>query len=392
MYLKRHFYLFSLSLLLCLLLSGINNRRVFAQSPTPQPPTSTWEPLYKTPTAQPTSFYECPPGLPTGFGTLTPSPLWLAGCNKCLLTLTPGTTITPVPGYTSVFASSTPGTSTPGTPTPGTTATVIPATSIPYTATPNDGLNVTVTGSHSEQNWNGTQSATITCIKDSATASHCNWSGTIYQPSTNNNSITWRMSMTGVPHAWGAYYALNVGTIQGRLTWPGGTYYGSINQSAYATFILDYSTNLDFGMNVQNVGAGTYTSSGVVYLNFRENPATATSIATSTAMATVTPTSTPAGNMCQSVQGLTSSESGAELPIPRLGPPTCSSFGGFTMSLSSLNWIPGSSFSDVTVPLLNVCFQPMLFGKLIVLGYTFDLDNIMVFMASITILFLIMRQ
>lgn len=100
---------------------------VSAQTPEPPTPTpsSTWEPLYKTPTPAPTMNTECPIGPPEGWGTITPNPNWLYSCRACIPTNTPVPT-TPAPCYCA----------TPSTINPVPNATVCPCYAAVMTGTP----------------------------------------------------------------------------------------------------------------------------------------------------------------------------------------------------------------------------------------------------------------
>lgn len=88
---------------------------VLAQSSKQIVPTATFIP----PSLTPTPFDPgCPPGTPSGWGTYTPSPLWLLECEHCFWTATP-TGITPT-------VTGTPPTATPTQPTPTNTPSVLP--------------------------------------------------------------------------------------------------------------------------------------------------------------------------------------------------------------------------------------------------------------------------
>src|SRR5689334_9468316 len=91
--------------------------------------TLTPSPTFIPPSVTPTYYsYACPVGTPLGWGTYTPSPLWLSTCNSCpsLPTSTAAATFTPsMLTMTALYQT--------GTPTRTATATIIP--SVTATAT-----------------------------------------------------------------------------------------------------------------------------------------------------------------------------------------------------------------------------------------------------------------
>jgi len=89
--------------------------RASAQTETPGTPTLTPVPL--TPTSTPDLSY-CPEGLPEGWGTVTPSYLWMDTCQACLDVLTPADTPTPQPSVTPGGPTLTPSPTVTVSPTP----------------------------------------------------------------------------------------------------------------------------------------------------------------------------------------------------------------------------------------------------------------------------------
>jgi hypothetical protein len=109
---------------------------------------------------------------------------------------------------------------------------------------------------------------------------------------------------------------------------------------------------------------------------------------------TPTPATTPVVSYCSSVSGYDpiDPEPGLELPVPKVGQPSCTGIPAFQIDLSVLNWLPGVEFETLTFPGLHVCATPILFGEVRFVGVAVNLDILSLLMAGVVLIRILLRS
>lgn len=420
---KRVYWLSFIFLPFLFLLFGID--RAIAQTGCDDPntpiheictPEPTWESLYKTGTPAPTEFFDCPSEGIAGWGTVTPNPLWLSNCGHCI----PQTTMTPIPGYTSVAV----GTSVLSTPVPGGTGTPSPGgtgtpsvTGTPGTAypTPNNFSGLYISYPWQDGPANPVESSELWEFGGGIIYK---WCGGYICPGESIEAlapvyydISYQVHLTGLD--WGgcddgkhAVYSLSVcdytatctvvATQDVYPTCPAGTADFTVSAQGSIMSLQPSANNegrelLRFVKDGGIVGGhGCGWCNGYARFNYVK-------VGTENWMATPTPapTSTPAGSSCAGVNGTGTSDGegneGVILPIPRLGPSSCFTVSSFSLNTSAISWIPGFDYDTLDFPGLSVCFRAIEFGELKFLGVNVDLDVLALVMGVVVVLRFIFR-
>lgn len=396
---KRVCWLSSIFLLFLFLLLGTD--KALAQTGCDDPetpiheictPEPTWEQLYKTGTPRPAEHFECPQGSIAGWGTVTPNPLWLSNCSRCL----PTAVTTPIPGYTSVAP----------TPTGGGGS----VTSVPATITPTPGNQTTTQISSA---YNGMYPNLPDHTKKSFPAT---WgqSENQYTDAWSNYGFDLRFKLWGSSNqeiqcgAPAVTLYLNAVIILSQahgwspitqdlkfMYWqcPGGnevrnTIQTDSNGATFTITITDLPLTVnpfdstDFGIVFSRASTGYYFQ--IQSLTLSLNP-----------MSAPTPVPTVSGSSCYGVNGTGTNEgegnSGVVLPTPRLGPSSCFTVSSFSLNTSAISWIPGFDYETLTFPGLSVCFRAIEFGELNFLGVNVDLDVLALVMGVVVVLRFIFR-
>jgi len=364
----------SLSLLLLLAL-GTNSAQA---SPNLQgTATPTFQPLYATSTPLAEHDLTCPTALPGGWGTSTPGLLWNSNCGNCIIQLTEQAYPT-------------------ATPDPLATATPSP--------TPQgDGLwlievDETQNVAHSGASWDS--------IKFDIDANFIgNLIGMAYNISESGDCITNRMNgwiftntsdedgtgqYLSLPHinsgAWGQYVGMS-----GYDVW--------VDEDAQEEFVdaifPGYEWHQD-GVKVKD-GSGLHGH----YFNYGYSCSGTIDITVEHLIGWGEPGETPeptplASTYCSVVNGVgfggEENELGIELPEFGYGAATCAGIDEIVIPLSLLNLLTGMSFSDITIPGLEICFREISFGMLSLFGVDVDLDSVANLMAAALIIRWILRS
>lgn len=312
----------------------------------------------------------CPAGTPIGWGTVTPDVLWSAACSQCLLTLTPQKTATPYPlptwavGLTQTAAYAT------GTETLVATRTITPSpipvsdiTLVSFTTTKH--FN---TGGSGSSDWACSLSGgVVRCdgtftISDSSSLFSSQYDSTVVvgDPSTPRDYyLTYQNDAiqvgngSGRSNQSGSWVSIPVGTSQSGQA-------QALNQSGNWTVTKSFDTSTN-----------TYTGTWIWRKRYTISTSGYVPIADPTATPTVTPT--PVVSDCSTVSGSTAVDI-TDLPGILIGPAICTGFDGAEIDLSTINWLTGMSFEDISLPGVEVCFRPITFGKVKIFGMEFDLD------------------
>ncbi len=368
---KRRFSFSFLFLLLFLALfvtsAGVARADVLPQ--TGDTPTPTLEPLFKTPTLAPTQSTDCPGGTPVGWGTVTPSVLWNAQCQHCMLTLTPQVTGTPYPAPTWAVGMTQTAVALIGSPTPSPTGTVVSGCDPSMTATP-----VATSGASITLNY-FTQSG---CPSTVTTANYYNGlrvdfnfpdcsaatggSGEIVIYFNNATDAYPYVVADGTSSGTGWYDGGEVDTV--TVGWTGNAP-ASATGTWHTSFVSGYVGYSSIIFFQANNGSTSGSYAGTVYFMPQAVLPTPSPC----------PTSTPVVSYCSVVDGYSNPADTGDLPNIGIGPATCVSFGPYTIGLSSLNWLPGlSGISDISLPQVQICLRAIYFGNIKVFGMSFNLD------------------
>lgn len=317
---------------------------------------ATPSPTFIPPSITPTPYlYDCPVGTPLGWGTYTPSPLWLSTCGSCASlptsTLEPTGTLNPLTA-TAQYLTGTPTPTTTGTPTgtPEILATptlqgaafdfdaqyltrnglVTPLVS-ELSCTPiagTDGIRtVTCTGSFAtiDNGWNSEIGHTQTFI---GMANHLNPSGEAL--------LYWNATLSNLTNVESYRFRLNGGDVP---------LVGTANPYLDINFEFTFESGTSF--------VGTY--SGDITITYSTEPI----FVSTTATPTVTPTTIPyVTTYCSSVAPQFD-EFGFELFQPD-GAPNC-----------SIGW-DSFGVGDYTMPAAQICLQPSKFGVIRLFAVDFE--------------------
>lgn len=335
-----------------------------------QVPTSTPHPS-STPknTLTPTPTIDCPPGLPEGWGTYTPSPLWMLECEPCLNALTP--TSTGLPSVTPTHSGT-------GTPYP----TFTPTGTVTPTATPQLDL-ISLNGSPFFDlipiNWVSVQTIgdnTFTC-QDMGNYIYCAGVITVYDPDPSQDDWLRVHVPITAPETTPIYSSINLFGSMGwgnslwasNDTYAGNGYarlYGNLtsyNPFMYPNnfFTMPFSGDPNGLSNMilvlqhlgsaGNVWNGTFTYEW--YISPYPNLITPTP--------TTTPTVTPTIVNDLSCGSVSTFDTGFdfELFIPD-GEANC-----------SMGW-DEFGFLEYTVPAVQICLQPVQFGVIRMYGQDYE--------------------
>lgn len=442
-------FISSLFLLFFLLVFPITN--VHAQEPTGTPsptqeptgtPSPTWEPLYQTPTPKPTQNNQCPAvGTPiVGYKTVTPSAAWMLACSQCLVNQAPTVTDIPVPTtvpYVMQGACSNYGnpsgcvtiTTSGGemcqcglnevSPTPTPTITPLPTAgpqtdhyylvNIPYsqfTHTQWGGLGAATWGYTGEWSVPGLQCGG----DDQMRAIASDFSYDIVIGKANESYLKIFQSFgagnlgTGFRTATGALGAHVIGDGRQCL-------YTAINTNT-PTYcdILAQMEGRPYNYQFRNADAAqdpptnrfneywhkfAVGSSWVVRQEFTalcygdEEPVEVTP--------TPTPTSIP--GYCSVIEGEDEGGSITDvgvLPIIRVGPPSCFTFGGIYIPLGwaqSLAQLAGVAIPDqIGIAPINVCFRGLSFGEIGFLGVSINIDLLILITSGISAIMFVFKS
>jgi len=339
MKLKILFVSFVLVLVLGSLVTSPVTAKIIAQvtaSPTFIPPSATSSPYPFT----------CPVGTPLGYGTYTPSPLWLSTCGSC--GSLPTNTIIPTLTLPSVIQ-----TSNALTASPTTTATTTPTATLTRTptATPS-GLAFTVltvaTGAAGTGIQAGSIAITWACTPTQGAQGNsvdCTGSGGLYDD-RNNYGTNWSAYVTLDPINSGTFtwYWEMSGT---QTSGDGGVTYKRQGSTVASTgsVALGSSTNPSFLVQFDTTAGFVGSNTGVLRIRVSTTPLDA-----------FTPTPQPTATAipynstyCSSVAP-TFNEFGFDLFVPD-GAVNC-----------DMGWDEIIINEDYSIPAAQICFQPSEFG------------------------------
>lgn len=371
-----------------LVFSGINFKLVSAQTNTPSPTvTSTFEPIWKTPTPRATDFYDCPePGEMENFGTETPSVRWMNYCSYCLGTQeVEGYTETPMPTMTG----------TPGTPMPTPTATATP-TAIPGEDSGwmeivfpvfGDGWEGHITFDDLIVDGGYDLGSNVTFIMDS------DWGDWFLGSCWDKTGGFNIRADAGVPTAgkcsWQSSWTGVVG--QGFGVQGSATYSGNWNHEGPLSLCYVHPGGVSQNCSIYNINyvvwTGMVISGGSGYGLPEPTP---------------TVTATPGGGFCKDVgaggvdgeSAWNSAEGIFVFPVPYIGESDCRILmPEFEIPVTLLNLIPGVEFeNDILFPGVIVCVRGLFLGDLVMLNLEIDLDFYAVIVGAMMILRKILRS
>ena len=327
---------------------------------TPIPPSATNRPpLFPSSTPAPTLDYSCNGTQPVGWGTVTPDPYWLLNCETCV-TRFPTPTVTSLPPTLVV-------TGTPAT----ATATVLPD-GLTYYRTLYFGNGCLDPVSQCEPYYDGLM---------------CTWSGVTNNGSGNNCSFKLDFYDSRGP-AVRQYYMVVDAVADGQYGYsgpsvaffppsdfaipgsPSSTGLGAVHLERFGT-IGNYADYQEFAIDWFNYL--NYASfSGTLYIQPGE----------------VVPTPMPdLPGYCGDVLPDTTGGSGEDpcvagimcLPEPTTGDKSCFGISEFSIPIGVLG------IDTIGTPGVNICFQEIYFGKMIMWGMEIDLDYMALVFAAVAL-------
>ena len=386
---------------------------VVAQSTnTPEP---TWEPIFLSPTPAPPGNYTCPNGTPIGWGTYTPNPSWNLNCSQCLLTITPQYR-TPEPTLPWVTPGTPHGTAsvpTAGTPSPSVTpvGSPTPTATSQYgdTAIDCDYITIDNVTSHCEHQdarelANSQTGAGLSGVPVAIQqAIGCMSGGDC--SSNKTFAIPYEMSCVGeVSKATAATLGIQIqftdhnGAIQTFYNHcPSGLYCrvegavsGTISSHTWAqadkvikALVTEYG-----GLH----SGATY--SGYCYVRSAVGGWYPTPTPYPTFTATPNYTATPTQGYCGDLRdggGNPFEDPNLILPVIRKGSPSCVTIEAINLDLSDFPLI-GDLIPVIDFPGFQVCFVPILFGTINLLGLSISLDLMASAMAAMVALRILLRS
>jgi hypothetical protein len=404
----QRFWLFSLFLSTFWLLFA--NSPVYAQEPTPTP--QTWQPLFSTPTPAGSKNYVCPGSQPVGWGTVTPDPTWLLFCAQC---------ITPTPAQLQATPTQQNTPSVCGFGTPEATRPAVTGTPDPWqdfcgdcdypdcesyyptpdplapTAEPTPQVKHLYLSPARYGYWSH---------------SYVDASGSFYWPSSTTFGVLDKANCGGDDLTAAYYTSWQVTTtdLAGDLAGSIGTYFGEIKFWGSGSWTRGvcwdkaYSYNLDgypnggwgracedLGLSVQTEFNNNNVNDGSVAAKYNWYQRSAGTVAYTQyrvcwgdeeGVYPADPTPTPDPNdFCSEVLPNVQSEDyfGQMLPVIQTGVPWCGlSLPTITMPLDWLSNVGQLINIDlpegIYIPGIEICFVPIEFGTLYILGVAVDLD------------------
>ncbi len=382
-----HYWLFSTFLLSFLLLSGTSPVHAQDQTPLPDTPTPTNEPLIKTSTPMPTLNTNCNGYQPSGWGTVTPNAFWLQNCGHCV-TSTPfykWPEYTPMPWETARPTGTPLPTFTP-TPVVGVELAYRPATGncpVVNPALPETDIVCNSFNTHSYTSWPspnivfqsqsfnkktkiGLMAVIKGTIKDrpgyNETVEFC------YRNSSAGNII---VKSSGVGQEFTETLPVSTSyTCKNLQTFTaGGTLDKMVIMDVDILNTNQTGTDFDFKFTFGNNGSGSQITQNLFY--WKDGGL-----------------STPIvfDGFCGTVNGGMQTLNPDDifgLPKIEVGWARCFQLGGWTIPLQWVQTVFTGFPESWTLPGIEFCFKPLTFGTMSILGIKIDLDFIAAAMAAV---------
>jgi hypothetical protein len=341
---------------------------------------------FSTPTPYNTpSSYTCPAGLPAGYGTVTPSVLWLYTCGQCVA----GLTSTAIASYTPPPPTSNAMTATAqamtGTPTATITPTSTPAQeTITYTTKlityrGGDSPSVGTTGYGGSLNCTPLTNGGLSCSGGFSwqdISQYSDYAVDIVFTSSQPVKMYWKAAGVIDLGAYGTFpnastWQVNAGYYSGY-----NDYYGAlIDGQLHATTGSDDKT-LEFIFNGGGVNNTNNLTINYIY------------ISPDSSFAPV-PTPIPNTSFCATVSD--ANDTGFGYSGWQLGALACLDLGPLDWSSILPSWMSGASLPSLPW-LMHICFQNLSLGNVEIFGANYSLDIPAYVLGVAAFLFILLRK